>query len=126
VAGIAIWPSLGVSPGPDPDALRGGSAAALAPIAPVGRIEAPPARFRWHGLPGAVAYRVVLLDGNGEPVWSSADVTEPSCAWPSRLPLAPGTYSWQVIATLRVSSGTEPAASPLVTLEAPRGLAPVP
>jgi hypothetical protein len=125
VAGIAIWPSLVLPPRPDPDALRAGSPAALAPIAPSGRIQAPPARFRWRGLPDAAAYRVVLFDARGEPVWTSAEVAEPTCPWPSKLPLEPGTYSWQVIATLR-GAGSERVASPLTALDAPRGLAPVP
>jgi hypothetical protein len=126
VAGVAIFPSFGtVAPTPDPETLRAGPAVALAAIAPAGRIETPPAEFRWQGLPDAVAYRVVLLDERGEPLWTSAEVADLSCPWPSKLPLPPGSYSWQVIATLR-GSGAERIASPLLTLDAPQGLAPVP
>ena len=126
VAGVAIWPRLGtVGPAPDPEALRAGPAAALAPIAPAGRLDAPPARFSWQGLPDAVAYRVVLLDERGEPVWTSAEGQDLWCPWPSKLPLPPGRYAWQVIATLR-GAGTERVASPLLALDAPQGLAPVP
>ena len=68
-------------------------------------------------MPEARAYRVRLLDAQGEVVWTSPEVVEPSAELPAAVPLAGGRHYWQVLAL--PASGGEPIASPVVDFELP-------
>ena len=112
-AAAAVTAFLAWPPGPNPhdttpdgEALRAGSAVGLAPVAPVGPQQSAPAAFRWNGLPDALTYRVVVRDAQGEPVFSSGPHAETSCPWPAAKALAPGSYTWQVVAATRSGEQT--------------------
>jgi hypothetical protein len=68
------------------------------PLAPLG-IVAPPESFTWEPVPGAVRYRLELLDAAGEIVGSAA-TAETRVTWPGERPRLPGRYYWRVVAEL--------------------------
>src|SRR5688500_9829375 len=76
--------------------LRSARASAPVPLRPVGQVAARPGAFHWKSVPEARAYRVRLLDGEGEIVWTSPEVVETSVELPIAVPLAPGRHYWQV------------------------------
>jgi hypothetical protein len=84
---------------PAGDSFRG-STATLDPVpeVPAGRVVGLPAQLRWRGISGPASYHVVILDADGEPVWSGAETRGTALSWPSELELKPGSYYWQVIA----------------------------
>jgi len=47
---------------------------AVAVIAPVGDLQAPPTRIQWRALPGAVKYRVRLLEVDSNELWAAEAV----------------------------------------------------
>jgi hypothetical protein len=88
-----------------------------APLAPRGSVAGTPGELRWKGIATPALYRVVVLDGEGEPVWSSADVEGTVMAWPAGLELKPGSYFWQVIALPKGGLPGDRRASPLAAFE---------
>jgi hypothetical protein len=115
-AAAAVTAFLAWPPGPKPhdtppdgEALRAGAAVGLAPVAPLGPQRSAPTAFRWNGVPDALTYRVVVRDARGEPVFSSGPLSETTCPWPAATALAPGSYTWQVVAGTR--SGEETTSS---------------
>ena len=94
---------------PDGEAVRAGAAVGLAAVAPVGPQKSAPAAFRWNGVPDALTYRVIVRDARGELVFSSGPRAETYCPWPTAKALAPGSYTWQVVAATR--SGEETTSS---------------
>lgn len=103
---------------PAGDGFRG-SRASLDPVAeaPLGRVLGLPTALRWRGLSAPALYRVVILDAEGEPVWSSAEVDGTALAWPAELELKPGSYYWQVIAEPRGGLPGDRRASTLAGFE---------
>jgi hypothetical protein len=115
VTGLWIGPfqSRVFAPTPPPDVVRGEAADVPLPLAPAGLLASPPAELRWQAVTGALSYQVRILDSRGEIVWSSPEVRGASLPWPG-LSLAPGRYSWQVVARL---ADAERAASPTLSFE---------
>jgi hypothetical protein len=72
-------------------------------------------RFSWQPLPGAIGYKVAIVDLGLHPVQHSPALR--ATAWRPRRPLVPGhTYLWQVTATLHggskvVASAPTPSAA---------------
>jgi hypothetical protein len=102
------------------DELRGGAAptaAAPRPVAPSGRLATAPRGFRWEGMADARAYRVRVLRGDGDPVWTSPEVEGLEVAWPSDVPAAPGSYMWRVDALPRWGAAGDVVGSPFVPFE---------
>jgi anti-sigma factor RsiW len=72
-------------------------------------------RFSWQPLPGAIGYKVAIVDLGLHPVQHSPALR--ATTWRPRRPLAPGhTYLWQVTATLHggskvVASAPTPSAA---------------
>ena len=118
---LAVWrPALPPAVTPDPETVRGaptGAPGALVALAPMGRLSEPPREFHWHAVSGRVRYRVQLLSGEGQPLWTSDETDEASLARPSTLRLGPGGYYWQVLA--RPLDGGDPVACPMVRFEIP-------
>jgi len=107
---------LAVAPAPMANSdVRSAGASAPVPLRPLGQVADRPGSFHWRPVPEARAYRVVLLDAQGEVVWTSPEVVEPSAELPTAVPLASGRHYWQVLA--HSGSGSEPIASPLVAFE---------
>jgi hypothetical protein len=111
VATFLVWPpGPDGTPGtPDPEVLRAGASAGLAPESPVGPQKGSPTEIRWRAVPEALTYRVVVRDARGEPVFVSPALSEASCPWPAERTLAPGAYTWQVLA--RTRNGEETASA---------------
>ena len=102
--------------GSQPITLRSaGRLSAPTPVAPLGVLSSAPGAFSWQPVPGARGYLVELLDGDGEPLWRSGEVTDVRVAWPETVPAAPGRYYWRVLAVPQ--SGGAPVASELVSFE---------
>jgi hypothetical protein len=120
VAVVLLRPAAGpeapaVPPG---DGFRGEATSQdPAPIAPRGSVAGVPAELRWKGIEAPALYRVVLLDADGEPVWSSAEIDGTALAWPAGLDLKPGSYLWQVIALPRGGLPGDRRASALAGFE---------
>ena len=84
---------------------RSGRTASLAPaiLAPVDGATLPgsTARFVWHSVSGAAAYRLTLTDDRGDMVWMT-EGTDTSVAPPPTIRLSGGrTYYWSVDILLR-------------------------
>jgi hypothetical protein len=103
---------------PAGDSFRG-STVSLDPIpqAPLGRVVGLPSGLRWRGISGTALYRVIILDADGEAVWSSGDLEATALAWPRELALKPGSYYWQVIAQPRGGLPGDRRASALAGFE---------
>jgi hypothetical protein len=117
---VLLRPAAGPqAPAPVPgDGFRGGSAVQdPAALAPRGASQGLPAEFRWQGISSPARYRVLILDSDGEPVWSSEEVDGTTMAWPGELSLKPGSYFWQVIAQPRGGLPGDRRASALVSFE---------
>jgi hypothetical protein len=106
-----------VSPPPASTEVRGGAEAAV-PVRPVGALTARPAVFEWRPAADARAYRVQLLDAQGENIWSSAEVTATTVTLPADLVLRPGRHYWQVLAV--PAGGGQISASPMADFDVPR------
>jgi hypothetical protein len=85
------------------------------PRSPREEVLGRPRGFSWDGTPAARAYRVELLDSEGEPLWRSGELSETSIVWPSEVPPEPGRYYWRVIAIL--ADRGEAVASRLVSFD---------
>jgi hypothetical protein len=122
-AAAVVWllarPAVAPTPAPidTPAATRGAEPATPRAIEPVGRLSTAPAAFRWEALPAARAHRVELLDGSGEPLWTSPEVTGTSLAWPAAVAARPGTYYWQVVAIAQSGRAADASTSPMVSFE---------
>jgi hypothetical protein len=95
--------------------VRSAGASAPVPLRPLGQVADRPVTFQWQPIGDARAYRVRLLDRQGEVVWTSPEVVEPSSALPTAVLLGRGRHYWQVIAL--PTSGGAPIASPVVDFE---------
>jgi hypothetical protein len=119
----AILPALTAPPAP-PAQARDTHLASTSPVANTGFSllgpfgEATPEtrpRFSWQPLPGAIGYKVAIVDLGLHPVQHSPALR--ATTWRPRRPLAPGhTYLWQVTATLHggskvVASAPTPSAA---------------
>jgi hypothetical protein len=119
----AILPALTAPPAP-PAQARDMHLASTSPAANTGFSllgpfgEATPEtrpRFSWQPLPGAIGYKVAIVDLGLHPVQHSPALR--ATTWRPRRPLAPGhTYLWQVTATLHggskvVASAPTPSAA---------------
>ncbi len=97
LAWLALAP-LAKVPGAQETLRSAEHAARPSPLAPLGRLAAPPQEFRWQAFPGASGYRVELFDGLGTMVWSSPRTEGTTVRWPAHVAAAPGRYYWQVVA----------------------------
>ncbi len=115
-AAVVLW--IGVRPPapavpPAAGVVRSGPAAAVPVLrSPLGTVAGPVA-FAWEAVPGAVRYRLELLDADGE-VLGAVVTGGTGAAWPAAVPARPGRYYWRVVADLE-RGGT--AASPLADFE---------
>ena len=122
-AAAVVWalarPALAPAPPVvSPPVMRGAEDAARPrPLAPLGRLTAPPAEFRWEAVSGARAYRVELFDAAGASVWTSPEVTGTTVRWPVGMRIKLGTFYWQVVAVLATGRTADAVASPLVSFE---------
>jgi hypothetical protein len=122
-AAAVVWllarPAIAPTPAPagTPAVTRGTEPAVPRALEPVGRLAAAPTAFRWSPLATARAHRLQLLDGSGELLWTSLDVTGTSLAWPSAVAAKPGTYYWQVIAVAPNGRAVDEVTSPMVSFE---------
>jgi hypothetical protein len=106
------------APSASPDQVRSPVKATPVPLEPTGRVTDAPRAFRWQPVAGAVRYRVELLDGQGNPLWSSAPLEGTAVEWPPTVPRSPGRYYWQVVALPDPAQPlAAPAASALVSFE---------
>jgi anti-sigma factor RsiW len=90
---------------PAGSSIRSGHTESLAPamLAPVdgATLRARVARFVWHSVSGAAAYRLTLTDERGDLVWTT-ESTDTSAAPPPTIRLSNGrTYYWSVDVLLR-------------------------
>ena len=88
-----------------------------APLAPRGRVAGLPTGLRWTGTATPALYHVVVLDADGEPVWSSGEIEGSGMPWPAELDLKAGPYFWQVIALPRGGLPGDRRASALAAFE---------
>jgi hypothetical protein len=101
-----------------PAAVRGEAAPdAPRPVAPSGRLTGAPEAFRWAGTDEARGYRVRLLRGDGEPLWTSPEVPGTELAWPAEVRPAPGAYLWRVEAVPRWGGAADAARSAFASFE---------
>lgn len=115
VAWVMVRPlPLPASPPPASTEVRGGAVAAV-PVRPLGALAARPAVFEWRPAAGARAYRVQLLDAQGDTIWSSAEVTATTVTLPGDVVLRPGRHYWQVLAV--PSGGGQMSASPMADFD---------
>jgi hypothetical protein len=78
--------------------------AGLIAYGPSGEVARSGLRFVWSPLAGAISYKILLVDANSRPVWSTA-ATDTSIAVPTTVALRAGvTYFWAVDAL--ASDGT--------------------
>jgi hypothetical protein len=101
------------SPPPSTE-VRGGAAAAV-PVRPLGALTARPAVFEWRPAADARAYRVQLLDAQGDTIWSSTEVTGTTVTLPGDVVLRPGRHYWQVLAV--PAGGGQMSASPMADFD---------
>jgi putative zinc finger protein len=90
---------------PTGSSTRSGHTESLAPaiLAPVDGATMPgsTARFVWHSVSGAAAYRLTLTDERGDVVWTT-ESTDTGAAPPPTIRLSSGrTYYWSVDVLLR-------------------------
>jgi len=120
LAVVVLRPATGprVPAAPASDGFRG-AARSLdpVPLAPRGRVSGLPAELRWQGIATPTLYRVVVLDAEGEGVWSSGEVDGTALAWPAELSLKPGSYFWQVTALPKGGLPGDRRASSLIAFE---------
>lgn len=100
---LAVW--LGVRAPASTPVLRGSApeavpvdAVAPVPVSPVGdtRRSAGPLLFTWRSSPGAVEYRLTVLDASGSVLWTQV-TTDTSLALPLAISLPPkDSYFWYV------------------------------
>jgi hypothetical protein len=122
-AAVALWLTLPSFPpgrpapgSPSTDSLRSATGASRpVPKSPLDRVASAPEGFSWEGTEGARAYRVELLDADGESIWTSGEVAETRVPWPRDVASDPGRYYWRVVAIL--AERGETVASPLVSVD---------
>lgn len=84
-------------------------------VSPVGRVPRAPDGLYWRPVQGARSYVVELLDGDGELLWKSEEVTAIHTPWPQGVAEALGRYYWRVLAI--PDAGGEPTPSSLQAFE---------
>lgn len=84
---------------------------------PLGSVAAWPTRLRWEPVANTRAYRVRVLDGEGNALWASPLVRENEIAWPSSLAPRPGRTYWQVTAYGEGGTETDGVASELASFD---------
>jgi hypothetical protein len=105
-------------PLPEAATYRGGAAVlAPAPLTPRGSVASLPAELSWTPISEPALYRVIVLNADGDPVWSSGEVDAATLPWPADLQLRPGRYSWQVEALPRSAWHGERLSSSLLGFE---------
>jgi hypothetical protein len=68
--------------------------AGIRPYGPMGDVRRTDLRFVWSPLPNAISYKVVLVDANSQPLWSTT-AADTSIALPTSVPLHVGErYFW--------------------------------
>ncbi len=120
VAFLVVRPQSGPGGVTAPDGNRitlrtAGSVAGPELSGPVGRLDGLPDGFAWKPVEGARGYIVELLDGDGNPVWRSTEVTGVRIPWPQEVERSPGRYYWRVLAV--PGSGGPPVPSELVAFD---------
>jgi hypothetical protein len=80
-------------------AVTRGASAGIVVVSPAGDV-APAVAFVWHGVPGALEYRVEIVDADAAAVWC-ASTADTALALPPSAGLAPDRdYRWWVSAPL--------------------------
>jgi len=108
-AAALVWaiaqprPALAPAPEATGSDLRGSQEARPALVEPMGPVARWPERLRWEPVAHAHAYRVRILDGEGDELWASPAIAETSIAWPAQIAPRPGRTYWQVTAYLGAS-----------------------
>jgi hypothetical protein len=103
-AAVLVWaiaqPRPALAPAPDTDGsdLRGPARTRPVLEEPIGTLGVWPERLRWEPVGQVRGYRVKILDGEGDELWSSPLLTGTSIAWPAEVPPRPGRTYWQVTA----------------------------
>ncbi len=120
IAFLVVRPQAGPDGVTAPDGNRitlraAGSVAGPELSGPVGRLEGLPDGFAWKPVEGARGYIVELLDGDGNPVWRSTEITGVTVPWPQEVERSPGRYYWRVLAV--PGSGGPPVPSELVAFD---------
>lgn len=88
----------GTAPSASPGLELRGAALRPEPTEPVGAVSRWPERLRWTAADGARAYRVRILDAQGDLIWTSPLVAATAIDWPAEVAPRPGRVYWQVIA----------------------------
>jgi hypothetical protein len=89
---------------PEPTRAAATTDAGITPYGPLGDVPRTSLRFVWSPLPSAISYKLVLVDANSQPLWSTA-AADTSIALPSSVSLHAGeNYFWGVDAL--ASDGT--------------------
>jgi hypothetical protein len=84
---------------------------------PLGQAVRWPEHLRWTASDGARAYRVRILDAEGDLIWTSPLVTATEIAWPAEVAPRPGRLYWQVIALPQGGREADGVASVLASLD---------
>jgi len=81
----------------------------------VGRVQRAPDGLSWRAVQGARGYVVELLDGDGELLWKSEELSTVQAPWPKAEAGTPGRYYWRVLAV--PEGGGEAVPSPLKAID---------
>lgn len=74
-------------------------------LAPMGEVAGLPLSFSWQAPASVDGFVVELLDGEGEPLWTSPETVKTEVPWPSDLEAKAGRYYWRVHSYGRGSVG---------------------
>jgi hypothetical protein len=122
-AAALVWaiaqPRPAMAPAPDPTGseLRGPADGRPALVEPLGAVSGWPERLRWEPVAQARAYRVRILGGEGDELWSSPLLAETSVAWPASIAPRPGRMYWQVAAYPQGGRDADAVASVLASFD---------
>jgi len=107
----ALAPAPSAAPAPSTGLELRGSSRRPEPTEPVGAVARWPEQLRWSASDGARAYRVRILDAQGDVIWTSPLVAATAVAWPVEVAPRPGRLYWQVIALPEGGREADAAAS---------------
>jgi len=107
----ALAPAPSAAPAPSTGLELRGSSRRPEPTEPVGAVARWPEQLRWSASDGARAYRVRILDAEGDVIWTSPLVAATAVAWPAEVAPRPGRLYWQVIALPEGGREADAAAS---------------
>jgi hypothetical protein len=122
-AATLVWaiaqPRPAMAPASDSGAatLRGPGHARPILLEPVGTLARWPDRLSWEPFAQSGAYRVKVLDAQGDEVWTSPLVTGTSIGWPPEVSARPGRMYWQVTAYPRGGADADGVASVLARFD---------